>query len=296
MAIIMTGHLIHIGFPKTGSNFLRRWFAGHPQLAYVDGGIGGFESVYAIAREGARPRDEVLYRVTSCEGLATPHRFIGTGIVDYSSRDMRHLPDAQAEVCGTLASLFPTAKVLLLTRGFRSMILSSYSQYVRSGGDRDLQELIANGREGDVWDYDSLVGLYASAFGETNVIVMPYELLRDDEEKFIREIEGRLGLAHFRPAPGRVNPSLSGEEMSWYPRLTRTVRRLPIGRPLRMLYLRGAMANRFRAPIRILQRLSPARPVTATMIPDELLEGFRGNAERLRHNSLFAPYASDYLL
>src|SRR5262249_37217403 len=43
----MTGHLIHIGYPKTGSNFLRAWFAQHPQLAYADGGIAGFLDAYS---------------------------------------------------------------------------------------------------------------------------------------------------------------------------------------------------------------------------------------------------------
>ena len=78
----MTGHLIHIGYPKTGSNFLRRWFAAHPDLAYIEGGIGGFAGVLDIAREGVSPHPDAAYRVTSAEGLATPHANIGVDVVD----------------------------------------------------------------------------------------------------------------------------------------------------------------------------------------------------------------------
>ena len=46
----MTGHLIHIGYAKAGSSFLRSWFAQHPQLAYAEGGIAGFPDVHALVR------------------------------------------------------------------------------------------------------------------------------------------------------------------------------------------------------------------------------------------------------
>jgi|GEM_PF-5080405 len=44
----MRGHLIHIGFPKSGSTFLQEWFRQHPQLFYAPGGLGGFYNVYEI--------------------------------------------------------------------------------------------------------------------------------------------------------------------------------------------------------------------------------------------------------
>jgi hypothetical protein len=69
----MTGHLIHIGYAKAGSNFLRSWFARHSQLAYAPGGIAGFHDIYSLARESASQGRRPLYRVTSSEGLATPH-------------------------------------------------------------------------------------------------------------------------------------------------------------------------------------------------------------------------------
>ena len=37
MPATMIGHLIHIGYAKAGSTFLRSWFAQHPQLVLCGG-------------------------------------------------------------------------------------------------------------------------------------------------------------------------------------------------------------------------------------------------------------------
>ena len=295
----MTGHLVHIGYPKTGSNFLRRWFAGHQQLAYAEGGIAGFTSVYDIAREGAAPREGLLYRVTSAEGLATPHVHVGAGPIRWEGVRKRPMPDAQARVCSTLAALFPNAHVLVVTRGFRSMIRSAYSQYVRTGGDEAFETFCDRTREGnetgqDAWRYDYLLGLYRDAF-PGRVIALPYELLRDDARAFLARIEETLGLERHDPVLERQNPSLSPVELAWYPRLTRGLRALPFGRRIEGRYLRMALANRLSAPIRLLQRLRPLAPVHPT-IPEGLLAGWEGRAEPFRDDPLYAPYAEDYLL
>ena len=224
----MTGHLIHIGYAKTGSNFLRRWFSDHPQLDFVDGGIAGFRDIYEISRRSAAPTDGILYRVSSSEALATPHPWVGLPAIDYDRIRADHMPAAQAEACATLAALFPNARVLLVTRGFRSMMMSAYSQYARSGGEDDLFALAEGGEGSNAWNYDHVIGLYRSAFGD-GLIVLPYELLRDDADAFVRELERRLGLS-LCPAPElRLNSALSPEELSWYPRIARLVRKLPIG-------------------------------------------------------------------
>jgi hypothetical protein len=289
----MTGHLIHIGYPKAGSTFLQRWFERHPQLAYVEGGIAGFQNVYEIVKQGVAPRQGILYRITSSEDFSAPHRTVAEIVAEYSSFDFT---GAQKRVCAILSSLFPNARVLIVTRGFHSMGLSSYSQYVRSGGDATLESLIAALTRARLWDYDAFTDLYAKAFGAENVIVVPYELLRDDSGAFLRAVEERLGLEHFAGyRDERFNPSLSAVELYWYPRLTRAVRKLPVGARLRRLYTRAAFTKRFRIPIAVLQRLRPGQPVTAESIPDEVVNAFRGQAESLRGNPLYAPYARDYL-
>lgn len=297
----MTRHLLHIGYPKSGSTYLQRWFAKHPQLAYVEGGIAGFRDVYAMARAGTKGGSAPLYRVTSCEGLSAPQPDAGQIVVDYDRARAVDLPAAQRHVCETLHDLFPNATVLIVTRGFRSMILSSYSQFVRSGGDAELGQLAAVAMAGpghaefDYLVYDHLIGAYTERFGAGNVIVMPYELLRDDPHAFTRILSERLGIEPVQGSRERVNESLSPVEMYWYPRLTRIARKIPSRRVFRR-YVGAAFYNRLRTPIRILQRLRPGTPITDALIPDEVVELFRGRAESLRNNPLYEHYKADYLL
>ncbi len=296
----MTGHLLHVGYPKTGSTFLQRWFEAHPQLAYVEGGIAGFRDVYSIARDNAVANDRPLYRVTSAEVFTAPIPDAGKAVIEYKSVFNVRMATAQLQVCSTLASLFANATVLIVTRGFRSMILSTLSQYARTGGDVDLLQMVRTAHEQrdqrflQSWDYDTLVAAYRSAFRADNVFVVPYELLRDDAGEFIRTISARLGINPVPAEPERVNESLSPVELYWYPRLTRVIRRIPAPR-LRAAYVDAAMHNRLRRPIAALQRLRPGTPFTAASIPDGLVDLFRGRAESLRGNPLFAPYAADYL-
>lgn len=295
----MTRHLLHIGYPKAGSTYLQRWFESHPQLAFEDGGIAGFRSVYAIAQAAASSRAEPLVRVTSCEALASPGEDAGRTSIDYDTYRRFDMADAQTRACSTLASLFPGAMVLIVTRGFRAVILSALSQYARSGGDLDVAELIGKAdRDHDltvVFHYDRLIAEYQRAFGAANVLVLPFELLRDDAGAFLRALAAPLGIdAHAAPRE-RVNEGLSPVELYWYPRLTRFVRRLR-SRRLFDTYIAAAQRNRLRRGIAVLQRLRPGAPVTAASIPEEFVNAFRGRAESLRGNPLYAAYAAEYLL
>lgn len=290
----MSRHLIHIGFAKTGSTFLQRWFESHPQLAFYEPGIAGFRNVHTLARDivtGGQP----AYRVTSSEDLTSPQVNRVDGLIDYESPvPMRVL---QAEVCRTLASVFPNATILIVTRGFRGMILSSYSQYVKSGGTADFAALTSQSAadprllDADPWDYNAVIGMYASAFGAENVIVMPYELLRDDSEAFLRELGRRLQIEHVPASRERMNVALTPAELYWYPRLTRLVRRFAPRRLLRR-YSGVLIDNRLRGPIGMLGKLRAHAPLT---VPDAILEQYRGRASSLRGDPLYAPYAADYL-
>jgi len=291
----MTRHLIHIGYPKTGSNFLRRWFAGHPQLAFAHGGMAGFQDLYDIVRQASAPPSATRYRVTSAEGFATPQPSFGEALANHDLPQPVSMAEAQRAVCSTLAELFPNAMILLVTRGFAAAIVSLYSQYARTAGWYDFAQFCGAIEETpSLLDYCALIDVYAGAFGRENVIVMPYELLRDDADAFTHALESRLGLDHFAPPRERVNASLSAEEMYWYPRLTRAVRRLPSKR-VGQFYARAAFSNRLRLPIRMLNRLRPGAAINADAIPQSLIDSLRGHAACLRHDPLYTPYANNYL-
>lgn len=291
----MTRHLLHVGYPKTGSKVLQRWFAEHPQIAFDSDGIAGFRDVHAMTRAAAMQHQDVRCHVTSYEGFVAPRVDSEALLIDYEAARRLDLHAAQESVCAILRELFPNADVLIVTRGFRAMILSAYSQYLRSGGDATFEELTAlRTDDPSRWNYDQLIATYTRAFGAERVLVLPYELLRDDADRFARIIEERLGLDHHAPPRERLNVSLSPAELYWIPRIIRTARRLPWRRAAR-LATRAASAKRLRIPIRVLERMHRDRRVTIDSIPAEVVEALRGRADSLRDDPLYAPYAADYL-
>lgn len=309
----MAKHLIHIGYPKAGSTFLQAWFEQHPELRYAPGGgLGGFYSIYELCRPSEQ---SFKYFVTSYEGIATPHQDAGRIRTDLG-REKQRRPQAikqdQKAVCSVLRDLYPGSTILIITRGFKEMVMSGYSQYVRSGGtlhiadvyQRDLSERSAEYIETDDnnhYDFDYLIGLYAAAFGEENLIIAPYELLRDDQSAFLATLEKKLGLAHLEPNLARLNPSLSPEELYWYPLISRRVVALTrwLGEaPFRRIYrwyIGRTMENKLQRVIRVLRRLRPTQRITNADFPVHLLRACRGKATRLQGLPLYAPYATEYL-
>jgi hypothetical protein len=294
------GHLIHIGYAKAGSTFLQEWFSSHPQLAYVEGGVAGYTDVWDIARASAQPQGRVAYRVTSGEALASPSVHAG---LHHGRSDDRAIPaDSQAAACAELASLFPDARILLVTRGFRSAYVSAYSQYVLTGGTGDFDPAGRGAPPGTLeaeWNYDGLIRMYEAAF-PGRLIVLPYELLRDDPARFVAELQSELGLSEPGALPGRPNPSLSPAELRWYPRLSRLVESIPVRGRLRRRLLNGWTRHiggrRASQLVGLLQRLDRGDLLEPADLTDELVASFRGRAESLRGHRLYAPYASDYLL
>ncbi|HEX8719439.1 MAG TPA: hypothetical protein VF736_02245 [Pyrinomonadaceae bacterium] len=303
----MTRHLIHIGYPKAGSTFLQAWFERHPELRYITGGLAGFHNVWQVAQSF----DETYeYYVTSYEGLSTPHKSAGGVELAYGGAepfDDERRKEKQARLCAVLKSLFPHSRILVVTRGFKGLIVSGYSQIVRTGGRVHLGEMcrqLAIGLQDEsynYYDFDYVLGLYAGAFGEENLIVLPYELLRDDQGRFVSVLEGRLGLRHAEIALGRVNPSLSPEELYWYPLISRLVsagasRLGPVWFPkVYRRYVGLTLDNRLRLLVRLLSLLKPDKKITDADFPAEIMSHFEGKATRLKADPLYAPYAAEYL-
>lgn len=286
-------HLIHVGYPKAGSTYLQRWFAAHPRIAFHPGGIAGFQTTFHLASAAAEERLPE-WHVTSCEDLLMPHPRSVPLDVDYARLDRDTVAQRQAAACRILADLFPAAHILIVARGFRSMILSSYSEYIRTGGSADLEALASQSTAQHPWHYDRAIAAYREAFGG-RVTVLPYELLAEDPRRFRAEIERAMDLPPFAYPEVRPNPSLSGAEMRWYPRIARAVASLPGGRRTYAVYVRAAFANRLRRPIALLDRLFPAPPVSEGLVGDALLAEFRGAAASLADEPLFRRYAAEYL-
>ncbi|PSJ36264.1 hypothetical protein [Allosphingosinicella deserti] len=296
-------HLVHVGYPKTGSSFLKRWFRTHPQIGFFHAGFAGYRNPDEIALDASEAAPQVLCRVTSSENLATPTRHAGVASLIGGPALSGSSAKVQQLACDRVADLFPGATILIVTRAIASLVPSLYSQYVKSGGASSLtafcDEMAALlGADESPWDYDRFITCYRRKFGAENVIVMPFELLRDDPVRFTTSLEKRLRLGRHVPQPTKVNPALSAVEQAWYPRITRRVTGLPrpIGRAILKPYFRAIRSGRLALLAHVLQRLKPLALNADRDAIGKVVEAWRGRAALLAAEPLFHPYAHEYCL
>ena len=295
----MSGHLIHIGFPKAGSTSLQEWFRRHPELVFKPGRLGGYDYLWNMVAQSAQDSGQDLrWHVSSLESLVVPP--------PSNFRDFRTLGSLSARrdhLCRTLQAISGGATILIVTRGFKGLLASFYSLYVRNGGVRSLKGMLAELEPvlTTAFDYDAVVRLYGDAFGPANVLVLPYELLRDDPAQFLGILQQQLGLELASEPIPHLNRSLSPAELYWYPAFSRLADRVSrrLGRRNDRafdFYRERITGPDLRRTIEVLSRAAPALAVHAEReVPPAAVERFRNRAASLAALPAYAGYHAEYL-
>ena len=240
------------------------------------------------------------------KGLAAPKEHSDKLWIDHPTQKPRTPVQCRANqklACETLHSLFPGGKVLIVTRNFKGIILSSYSQYLRVGGRSkltDLLKLFSSKPYHQFINYNYLISLYIAYFGKENVIVLPYELLHDDQHEFLSVLEEKLGVSHAPVSIGVVNPSLTVQEQYWYRLLSAGVGKIMSAVSSRIYhrffpaYVNRLFHNRFDRIVKLMIALMPGKRMS-TDVPVEVLK-WCSQGEILKDNPLYEPYKESYLI
>jgi Sulfotransferase family len=201
----LTPLLVHIGYHKTGTNWLQEELFGNPRTGYRWLGKQPLtHPVHTLVR--ARPFDfdaaavrsqfEPMLADAEREGLLPVVSFPRLSGHPYSGGyDSRLIADRIAQV-------FPEARILIVIREQRSMIVSTYKQYVNAGGEAKLEHFLQPSKQRE-WRipgfayghfaYDGLIGHYRSVYGADAVLVLPYEQLVADGPGFVEAIARYAG-------------------------------------------------------------------------------------------------------
>jgi len=101
-------------------------------------------------------------------------------------------------IADRLAAIFPEAKVLITIREQKSLILSWYAQYIVDGGSLNFESFINPPSTNCVvgmplfdlkfYEFHHLIEYYQKLFSKENVLVLPFELLKDNPEEFSNRI------------------------------------------------------------------------------------------------------------
>ncbi|MDC0064447.1 sulfotransferase domain-containing protein [Gammaproteobacteria bacterium] len=209
--------LIHIGFHKTATTFLQNNIFSNPEYGFIPLSDRKFrEAELARPSKTIHVKGFAAYFLTkSNQGyFLNPYENRTKEIhqeVEYFMQETDYIKDKTCvlsnerlcgsphigfydskDICNRIFDAFPNAKILITVREQRSMIKSLYFQYMVAGGTKRIEKFLSQKysnfggssfRPSDLC-YDKLVGHYIKKFGKSNVQVLPYEMLKNNNELF----------------------------------------------------------------------------------------------------------------
>jgi translation initiation factor 2 beta subunit (eIF-2beta)/eIF-5 len=201
--------LVHVGFHKTATTFLQKAFFDNNQLGFYQyqrlqcsnlvhkklASLGPFDKLssdtinelHQFAKDAA---EKGLLGIISHERLSG---YPASGGFD-SKLILEHIKE-----------IFPNAKILIIIREQISLIQSVYSQIITDGGGYSLSDFLRYSLEPatvripqfrlSFYEFDKYISYCHTLFGKERVLVLPYELLRENYQDFLDKI-GFFALAN----------------------------------------------------------------------------------------------------
>ncbi|MFN8286869.1 MAG: hypothetical protein U0V74_08970 [Chitinophagales bacterium] len=288
--------ILHIGYPKAGSTWLQAYFSANTALFYKGELTDSYKQTGKVPENIAAKADSEKVLVLSEEQLSVWQGNIDIVGVKFQPFDIKQ---QQREVCLSLHKQFPEAKVLIVTRGFQSALKSMYSQYITIGGIYTFSEFLRQYAPimGQFYDYTYLINLYRQTFGSANVVVLPFELLKDNQPQFLQLMEKDLGIPPFPFTGEKANVSLKEEELESYRSLSKLVYAMVQWLPAKAAravygsYVYVLYQRKFHSALKLFRS-----SVEQLAIPSATLSLFSGHAEVLKQEKIFEPYLKEYLI
>ncbi|MDP6977028.1 MAG: hypothetical protein QF570_00285 [Myxococcota bacterium] len=185
--------LLHIGFHKTGTTFLQDHLFGKSDRGFASpwSVVGGQPIQHFVLENAARfsPGAVAAEFLEAADAMkVSPGALPVISHEDLCGYPVNHRYYGH-EAADKLHATFPEAKVLIGIREQRSMLRSHWGQYIKQDGEWPMTQFFGSGSEPpgflpicrlDHFEYDLLIEHYFELFGRERVLVLPYELLREN--------------------------------------------------------------------------------------------------------------------
>jgi hypothetical protein len=204
--------LIHIGYHKTGTNWLQRRFFSDPATGYRWlGKRPGSHPVRRFVRDRPFEFDAAAVRAALDPLLAEAREAGLVPVISLERLSGSALSGGydSREIAERLHQVFPEGRILVAVREQRSMIVSTYKGYLQQGGPAPLEHFLdpprSRGVRVPLFDarylaYDGLVAYYRSLFGTDRVLGLAFDQFLEDGRGYVERIAAFAG----RPVPEEV--------------------------------------------------------------------------------------------
>jgi hypothetical protein len=200
--------LIHIGFHKTGSTWLQHeLFAAGSDCFFPLSPDSGMDPRKFIGKKFVRDEDRFLLSsfdlntgaIRQAAEMALERGDPGDRVPVISYERLSGNPHAGSFdariIAERIKAAFPGARIFIVVREQKDAILSTYFQYLKIGGTDSVSDYLTRSYDGrrpgfapSAFDYIDLVDYYCGLFPPENVLVLPYEMLRDSVGEFLRRL------------------------------------------------------------------------------------------------------------
>jgi hypothetical protein len=207
--------LIHIGFHKTGTTFLQENLFFREDRGFIaPWTIDSGEAIeYLLLSHPCKfdaPKIRQLFwdavKRTEAAGLIPVISHEGL------SGDPVNQDYYEFEAANRIYQVFPEAKILIVIREQKTMIKSFYNQYVKQGGVFNIQHFLGDENSRrigfptifrlDHLRYDLLAERYLEYFGRDSILILPMEILAQDQQQFLEKLYSFMG----NKSPLKINP------------------------------------------------------------------------------------------
>jgi hypothetical protein len=211
--------LVHVGLARTGTTWLQKHvFANSPHIfTPADRSLEPMERAKQLARrlckdDRERFVNELDFDIDAfrrgCDLIEVP---AGKSAVISSERLSGSVLAGgfdRAILSRRIKAVFPKARILLVIREQRALLMSMYIQYLKYGGWHTIGDFVDPPSDGRLpcfspsyLMYDRLIGLYQETFGAANVLVLPYELFATALEDYVGAICAFAGVPELPAFP-----------------------------------------------------------------------------------------------
>lgn len=225
--------LIHIGYLKTGSTWLQKHLFDCPDRGFFRLAAKPISKNHIGLRPATRfarnfifepggsfyalqefSPDRMRERLGECQSQSP-------GVAVLSEERLAGHPETggfdSEQICLRLSQVFDSPKIFIVIREQKSLIASCYFDILLKGGTLSLKEYIASSCKRSprfrkrYFMFHHLISMYQEVFGKENVLVLPYEMFRDDPKRYFERLGSFSGVSipDSLPVKDKVNAKVN---------------------------------------------------------------------------------------